>query len=114
MAAGIREPVTGFVAAHAGYRLIDGRFMEIRQAVGTAQTKRPETTRLNGPSLLVPLRLVPAVKKFLTPFRARLRGHGGTTSHRACLRLIALRQRYSGETQLRPFSGIWPGETTAP
>jgi polar amino acid transport system substrate-binding protein len=37
--------VTGFVAAHAGYRLINGRFMEIRQAVGTAKTKRPETTR---------------------------------------------------------------------
>jgi polar amino acid transport system substrate-binding protein len=45
VAAGVREPVTGFVAAHAGYRLINGRFMEIRQAVGTAKTKRPETTR---------------------------------------------------------------------
>jgi polar amino acid transport system substrate-binding protein len=43
-AAGIREPVTEFVTGHAGYRLVDGRFMEIRQAVGTAKTKRPETT----------------------------------------------------------------------
>jgi polar amino acid transport system substrate-binding protein len=43
--AGIREPMTEFVAAHPGLRLIDGRFMEIRQAVGTAKTKRPETTR---------------------------------------------------------------------
>jgi polar amino acid transport system substrate-binding protein len=44
-AAGIREPMTEFVAAHPGVRLIEGRFMEIRQAVGTAKTKRQETTR---------------------------------------------------------------------
>jgi polar amino acid transport system substrate-binding protein len=43
-AAGVREPVTEFVSSHPGVRLIDGRFMEIRQAVGTAITKRPETT----------------------------------------------------------------------
>jgi len=43
--AGVREPVTEFVASHPGYRLIEGRFMEIRQAVGTAKTKRPQTTR---------------------------------------------------------------------
>lgn len=42
-AAGVREPVTEFVAAHPGYRLINGRFMLIPQAVGTAKTKRPET-----------------------------------------------------------------------
>jgi polar amino acid transport system substrate-binding protein len=42
-AAGIREPVTEFVAAHPGLRLIDGRFMQIRQAVGTSASKRPET-----------------------------------------------------------------------
>jgi polar amino acid transport system substrate-binding protein len=41
--AGVREPVTEWVAAHPGYRLIEERFMEIRQAVGTAKTKRPET-----------------------------------------------------------------------
>jgi polar amino acid transport system substrate-binding protein len=38
-AAGIREPVTKFVAAHPGCRLLDGRFMEIAQAVGTAVTR---------------------------------------------------------------------------
>jgi polar amino acid transport system substrate-binding protein len=43
--AGVREPVTEFVAAHPAYRLIDGRFMEIRQAVGAAKTKRPATLR---------------------------------------------------------------------
>src|SRR5689334_8171910 len=42
VAAGIRQPVTAFVAAHGGYRLLDGRFMEIRQAVATARTRRPE------------------------------------------------------------------------
>lgn len=43
--AGVREPVTEFVAAHPEYRLAEGRFMEIPQAVGTAKSKRPETTR---------------------------------------------------------------------
>jgi polar amino acid transport system substrate-binding protein len=42
-AAGVREPVTEFVASHPGVRLIEGRFMEIRQAVGTTKAKRPET-----------------------------------------------------------------------
>jgi polar amino acid transport system substrate-binding protein len=42
-AAGVREPMTEFVAAHPAYRLIEGRFMEIPQAVGTAKTKRAET-----------------------------------------------------------------------
>jgi polar amino acid transport system substrate-binding protein len=44
-AAGIREPVTEFVRTHPGIRLVDGRFMEIRQAVGTTKAKRPETTQ---------------------------------------------------------------------
>jgi len=44
-AAGIREPMTEFVATHPGFRLIEERFMDIRQAVGTAKTKRPETTQ---------------------------------------------------------------------
>ena len=44
-AAGVREPVTEFVRTHPGVRLIEGRFMQIRQAVGTAKTKRRETTR---------------------------------------------------------------------
>jgi polar amino acid transport system substrate-binding protein len=44
-AAGIREPMTEFVTAHSGFRLIEERFMQIRQAVGTAKAKSPETTR---------------------------------------------------------------------
>ncbi|MFK4693092.1 polar amino acid transport system substrate-binding protein [Streptomyces pristinaespiralis] len=43
--AGIRQPMTEFVSAHPGYRLVDGRFMEIGQAVGTTRTRRPETVR---------------------------------------------------------------------
>lgn len=42
-AAGVREPMTEFVAAHPACRLIEGRFMVIPQAVGTAKTKRQET-----------------------------------------------------------------------
>lgn len=44
-AAGVREPMTEFVAAHPGCRLIEDRFMEIPQAVGTAKTKRADSTR---------------------------------------------------------------------
>jgi polar amino acid transport system substrate-binding protein len=44
-AAGVREPMTEFVAAHPEYRLIEGRFMEIAQAVGTVKAKRKETTQ---------------------------------------------------------------------
>jgi len=44
-AAGIREPMTEFVATHSGYRLIEKRFMQIRQAVGTVATARPGTKR---------------------------------------------------------------------
>jgi polar amino acid transport system substrate-binding protein len=43
VAAGVREPVTEFVGSHPGIRLIEGRFMEIRQAVGTTKAKRPDT-----------------------------------------------------------------------
>jgi polar amino acid transport system substrate-binding protein len=42
-AAGVREPMTEFVAAHPEYRLIEERFMEIPQALGTAKTKHEET-----------------------------------------------------------------------
>ena len=44
-AAGIREPMTEFVAANPEYRLIEGRFMEIPQAVATPKTKRAESIR---------------------------------------------------------------------
>ena len=43
VAAGIRQPLTAYVAAHPDVRLVGGRFMEIRQAVGTTTTRRPET-----------------------------------------------------------------------
>ena len=43
VAAGIRQPVLEFVAAHPGLRLLEPRFMEIRQAVGTTRSRRPET-----------------------------------------------------------------------
>jgi polar amino acid transport system substrate-binding protein len=45
VAAGIRQPMTAYVAADPGLRLIDERFMEIRQAVGTTLSRRPETVR---------------------------------------------------------------------
>jgi len=41
--AGIREPVTEFVRRHGGLRVIEGRFMEINQAVGTTRSRLPET-----------------------------------------------------------------------
>ena len=44
-AAGVREPMTEFVAAYPGCRLIEDRFMEIPQAVGTPKTKRAESIR---------------------------------------------------------------------
>ncbi|MFF3561589.1 transporter substrate-binding domain-containing protein [Streptomyces sp. NPDC002574] len=43
VAAGIRQPMTGFVADRPGLRLVEERFMEIRQAVGTTRKRRPET-----------------------------------------------------------------------
>jgi polar amino acid transport system substrate-binding protein len=43
VAAGIRQPMTAYVAAHPGTRVLPGRFMEIRQAVCTTPDRRPET-----------------------------------------------------------------------
>ena len=43
VAAGIRQPMTAFVDAHPDMRLIDERFMQIQQAVGTTKARRPET-----------------------------------------------------------------------
>jgi polar amino acid transport system substrate-binding protein len=45
VAAGIREPMTAFVAANPGLRLVEERFMVIRQAVGTTKDRRPETVQ---------------------------------------------------------------------
>lgn len=43
VAAGIRQPMTAYAAAHPGTRVIDERFMRIEQAVGTSPDRRPET-----------------------------------------------------------------------
>jgi polar amino acid transport system substrate-binding protein len=45
VAAGIREPVTAYVAANPDLRLVEERFMAIRQAVGTAKDRKPGTVR---------------------------------------------------------------------
>ncbi|HEX6684249.1 MAG TPA: transporter substrate-binding domain-containing protein [Candidatus Limnocylindrales bacterium] len=47
VAAGIRQPMTEFVAANPDLRLrlIDERFMQIQQAVGTSVARKPETVR---------------------------------------------------------------------
>ena len=43
VAAGIRQPMTAYAAAHPGTRVIAERFMQIQQAVGTTPDRRPET-----------------------------------------------------------------------
>ncbi|UOX92545.1 transporter substrate-binding domain-containing protein [Amycolatopsis sp. FBCC-B4732] len=43
VAAGIRQPMTAYVAAHPGTRVVDERFMQIQQTVGTTPDRRPET-----------------------------------------------------------------------
>ncbi|MEU8822878.1 transporter substrate-binding domain-containing protein [Streptomyces sp. NPDC048636] len=45
VAAGIRQPLAAYVAAHPDLRLIEDRFMQIRQALGTTKGRRPETVR---------------------------------------------------------------------
>ncbi|WP_410671745.1 transporter substrate-binding domain-containing protein [Amycolatopsis sp. cmx-4-68] len=42
-AAGIRQPMTAYAAAHPGTRVLEERFMQIQQAVGTTPARRPET-----------------------------------------------------------------------
>ena len=46
MAAGIRQPMAAFVEANPDTRLIDDRFMQIQQALGTTKSRRPETVQL--------------------------------------------------------------------
>ena len=41
--AGIRQPVNRFVETHPGLRIIEERFMEIQQAVGTTRNRRSDT-----------------------------------------------------------------------
>ncbi|TWD79017.1 polar amino acid transport system substrate-binding protein [Kribbella amoyensis] len=45
VAAGIRQPITAYVAEHPELRVIEERFMQIRQAVGTTKTRTPETVQ---------------------------------------------------------------------
>lgn len=45
VAAGIRQPMQEFVQGHGGHRLLGGRFMLIRQALGTTRSRRPESVR---------------------------------------------------------------------
>jgi polar amino acid transport system substrate-binding protein len=41
--AGIREAVTAFAAQNDGFRVVDGSFMQIRQAVGTTRSRSAES-----------------------------------------------------------------------
>ncbi|HEX5403871.1 MAG TPA: transporter substrate-binding domain-containing protein [Pseudonocardiaceae bacterium] len=43
--AGIRQPLGAYVATQSDLRLIDERFMQIRQAVGTTKARQPATVR---------------------------------------------------------------------
>lgn len=43
VAAGIGQPMAEYVARHPGLRLVEGAFMQIRQAVGTTVTRQPES-----------------------------------------------------------------------
>jgi polar amino acid transport system substrate-binding protein len=43
--AGIRQSVADFISRNPGFRMIDERFMQIRQALGTTRTRAPGTVR---------------------------------------------------------------------
>ena len=45
VAAGIRQPMAEYVAANPDLRLIEDRFMQIQQAMGTSKDRQPETVR---------------------------------------------------------------------
>jgi polar amino acid transport system substrate-binding protein len=45
VAAGIRQPMTEFVDLRPEFRLLEKRFMEIQQAMGTTRTRAPETVQ---------------------------------------------------------------------
>jgi polar amino acid transport system substrate-binding protein len=45
VAAGIRQPMADFAAANGAVRLLEPRFMEIQQAVGTTRSRSEETIR---------------------------------------------------------------------
>lgn len=43
--AGIRQPMNRFVAEHPRLRVVEDRFMQIQQAVGTTKDRQPQTVR---------------------------------------------------------------------
>lgn len=43
VAANVRQPMTAYLADHPDLRLLEPRFMEIRQALGTTRSRAPET-----------------------------------------------------------------------
>ena len=47
-AAGVRQPLDKFAAAHPGLRVMDGRFMAIEQAMGTPKTRQAGARYLRG------------------------------------------------------------------
>jgi polar amino acid transport system substrate-binding protein len=48
VAAGVKQPMAAFVRQHPELRMIDGRFMEIRQAMGTPQGREAGARYLRG------------------------------------------------------------------
>jgi polar amino acid transport system substrate-binding protein len=44
VAAGTRHLMTEYVTGNPGFRLVEGRFMQVRQAVGTTRTRAPRTS----------------------------------------------------------------------
>ncbi|SFW85041.1 transporter substrate-binding domain-containing protein [Amycolatopsis australiensis] len=48
VAAGIRQPMTAYAAEHPGTRVLEERFMRIRQAVATTPDRRPGTVAFLG------------------------------------------------------------------
>jgi polar amino acid transport system substrate-binding protein len=43
VAAGTRHLMTEYVASNPGFRLVEGRFMQVKQAVGTTKSRTPQT-----------------------------------------------------------------------
>jgi polar amino acid transport system substrate-binding protein len=47
-AAGVKQPIVAYAKAHPEVRVLDGRFMEIRQAMGTAKGREAGARYLHG------------------------------------------------------------------
>jgi polar amino acid transport system substrate-binding protein len=43
VAAGVRQMMTEYVTSNPGFRLLEGRFMQVQQAAGTTRTRDPQT-----------------------------------------------------------------------